>query len=76
LIRVFIADDQLLIRQGIRTLLELDAGLSVVGEASDGIEATERVPALHRDQRHARWAGARPQWRGDAGREPHQREQL
>jgi DNA-binding NarL/FixJ family response regulator len=45
-IRVFIADDQLLIRQGIRTLLEMDGGISVVGEAADGIEATARVPAL------------------------------
>jgi DNA-binding NarL/FixJ family response regulator len=45
-IRVFIADDQLLIRQGIRTLLEMDGGISVVGEAADGIEATTRVPAL------------------------------
>jgi DNA-binding NarL/FixJ family response regulator len=44
-IRVFIADDQLLVRQGIRTLLELDAGLAVVGEAADGVEAVARVPA-------------------------------
>jgi DNA-binding NarL/FixJ family response regulator len=44
-IRVFIADDQLLVRQGIRTLLEMDDGISVVGEAADGIEATARVPS-------------------------------
>jgi DNA-binding NarL/FixJ family response regulator len=44
-IRVFIADDQLLVRQGIRTLLEMDDGISVVGEAGDGIEATARVPS-------------------------------
>jgi DNA-binding NarL/FixJ family response regulator len=44
-IRVFIADDQLLIRQGIRTLLEMDDGIAVVGEAGDGIEATARVPS-------------------------------
>jgi DNA-binding NarL/FixJ family response regulator len=44
-IRVFIADDQLLIRQGIRTLLEMDEGISVVGEAGNGIEAIERLPA-------------------------------
>ncbi|HYB53901.1 MAG TPA: response regulator transcription factor [Thermoanaerobaculia bacterium] len=41
--RVFIADDQILIRQGIRTLLEMDAGIAVVGEASDGREAVTRV---------------------------------
>jgi len=39
MIRVFIADDQMLIRQGIRTLLEMDANLMVVGEAADGAEA-------------------------------------
>ncbi|HYM43712.1 MAG TPA: response regulator transcription factor [Steroidobacteraceae bacterium] len=38
MIRVFIADDQMLIRQGIRTLLEMDAQVSVVGEAADGEE--------------------------------------
>jgi len=44
-IRVFIADDQLLVRQGIRTLLELDGGIAVVGEAADGGEAVAGVPA-------------------------------
>ena len=39
MIRVFIADDQMLIRQGIRTLLEMDGNISVVGEAADGSEA-------------------------------------
>jgi DNA-binding NarL/FixJ family response regulator len=43
LIRVFIVDDQLLVRQGIRTLLELDGGIVVAGEASDGTEAIEHV---------------------------------
>ena len=45
MIRVFIADDQLLVRQGIRTLLELDGGIAVVGEASDGGEAIAGVPS-------------------------------
>lgn len=44
MIRVFIADDQLLIRQGIRTLLELDGGIAIAGEASDGEETIQRVP--------------------------------
>jgi DNA-binding NarL/FixJ family response regulator len=43
-IRVFIADDQLLVRQGIRTLLEMDGGIEVVGEAGDGSEVIEAVP--------------------------------
>jgi DNA-binding NarL/FixJ family response regulator len=44
-IRVFIADDQLLVRQGIRTLLEMDGGIAVVGEAGDGGETIAGVPA-------------------------------
>lgn len=48
-IRVFVADDQELIRQGIRTLLEMDAGLSVVGEAADGAETLQRVAAARPD---------------------------
>jgi DNA-binding NarL/FixJ family response regulator len=48
-IRVFIADDQLLIRQGIRTLLEMDAEIVIAGEAEDGVEAINRVPASEVD---------------------------
>ena len=43
MIRVFIADDQLLIRQGIRTLLEMDAEIAIAGEAEDGAETIERL---------------------------------
>ena len=46
MIRVFICDDQLLARQGIRTLLEMDGGIAVVGEAADGAGAIAQVPAL------------------------------
>ena len=45
MIRVLIADDQMLVRQGIRTLLEMDREISVVAEAADGAEAIERVLA-------------------------------
>jgi DNA-binding NarL/FixJ family response regulator len=48
-IRVFIADDQLLIRQGIRTLLEMDAEIVIAGEAEDGAETIERVPSAEVD---------------------------
>jgi DNA-binding NarL/FixJ family response regulator len=48
-IRVFIADDQLLIRQGIRTLLEMDAEIVIAGEAEDGAETIERVPLAEVD---------------------------
>ncbi len=49
MIRVFIADDQLLIRQGIRTLLEMDGEIVIAGEAEDGVEAIARVPAAEVD---------------------------
>jgi DNA-binding NarL/FixJ family response regulator len=43
-IRVALADDQTLVRQGIKSLLELTPDLRVVVEASDGAEAIERFP--------------------------------
>ncbi len=39
MIDVLVADDQTLVRQGIRSLLELAGGFRVVAEASDGEEA-------------------------------------
>ena len=45
MIRVFIADDQALVRQGIRALLEMDRGIEIAGESSDGAETIERVTA-------------------------------
>jgi len=43
-IRVFLLDDHELIRQGLRTLMEADGSLEVVGEASTAAEALERIP--------------------------------
>jgi DNA-binding NarL/FixJ family response regulator len=45
-IRVFLADDERLIRQGLRKLLELDGAIEVVGEAVDGDELLAMVPAV------------------------------
>jgi DNA-binding NarL/FixJ family response regulator len=42
-IRVVLADDQLLVRQGIRGLLEMTGDIEVVGEAGDGLEAVDVV---------------------------------
>jgi len=39
MIRVVLVDDQTLVRRGIRSLLELDGGVAIVGEAGDGEEA-------------------------------------
>lgn len=49
MIRVFLADDERLIRQGFRKLLELDGAIEVVGEAADGAEALALVPAAGAD---------------------------
>jgi NarL family two-component system response regulator LiaR len=38
-IRVLIADDHSVVRQGLRMFLELDPGLEIVGEAKNGVEA-------------------------------------
>lgn len=40
-IRVLIADDHPMVRQGLRVFLELEPDLEVVGEAADGAEAAE-----------------------------------
>jgi DNA-binding NarL/FixJ family response regulator len=47
--RIFLADDQTLIRQGIRGLLELDKELEIVGEADNGDAAVEQILALKPD---------------------------
>ncbi len=38
-VRVVLVDDQALLRQGLRKLLEVEDGIEVVGEAADGYEA-------------------------------------
>jgi len=48
-IRVLLADDDVLVRQGLRVLLEAHPDLAVVGEAADGAEAVARAAALHPD---------------------------
>jgi DNA-binding NarL/FixJ family response regulator len=49
MIRVFLVDDQTLVRQGVRSLLALSDEIEVVGEAADGAEAIERIPAVRPD---------------------------
>lgn len=48
-LRVVIADDHSVVRQGIRGVLEAIEGLEVVGEAGDGDEALEMVAELKPD---------------------------
>ena len=49
MIRVCLVDDQTLVRQGIRSLLALDAGIEVVAEAADGRQAVEQIPQIQPD---------------------------
>ena len=48
-IRIVIADDHALVREGTRQILEDHPGLEVVGEAEDGEEAVEMVSRLQPD---------------------------
>jgi len=45
-IRVLIVDDHTLVRDGIRALLMLAADIEVIGEASNGMEAMEKIKEL------------------------------
>jgi len=49
MIRVIVADDHHLVRQGIRMLLEKAEDIEVVGEAEDGLEAVELAERLTPD---------------------------
>jgi len=43
-IRVLLVDDHLVVRQGLRRMLELERDMEVVGEATNGEEALDRIP--------------------------------
>ena len=49
MIRVVIADDQSLVRTGLRTVLETEPDIEVVGEAADGAQAVELCRASKAD---------------------------
>ncbi|MEE8373312.1 MAG: response regulator transcription factor [Dehalococcoidia bacterium] len=48
-IRVLIADDHVIVREGLRLLLEAEPDIEVVGEAMDGQEAVDRTMELKPD---------------------------
>jgi DNA-binding NarL/FixJ family response regulator len=49
MIEVCLVDDQTLVRQGIRSLLELSDSIRVVAEAGDGVQAVETIPRVKPD---------------------------
>jgi len=48
-IKVLLADDHAVLRDGLRMVLDAQTGISVVGEAEDGRQALEMVERLHPD---------------------------
>lgn len=48
-VRVLLVDDQTMLRAGLRTILSVQDGLEVVGEAADGVEAVEAARRLRPD---------------------------
>ena len=48
-IRVVLVDDQALVRTGFRMVLDAEAGIEVVGEAADGLQAVQTARRLRPD---------------------------
>lgn len=48
-IKLFIADDHPIFRNGLKSLIEKDARLKIVGEAGDGGEAFEKLSQMTAD---------------------------
>ena len=46
MIKLFLVDDQPSALRGLRLRLSLESGIRVIGEASTGVEAIERIPSL------------------------------
>ena len=49
MIRILIADDHVLFREGMKSLLKNEAGIELIASASDGVEALELAEELHPD---------------------------
>lgn len=48
-IRVIIADDHRMVREGIKQLLELDGDIEIIGQADDGYQCLSLIERLHPD---------------------------
>ena len=49
MIRVFLVEDQALVREGIQSLLRFDSGIAIAGSAADGEEALAAIPRCSPD---------------------------
>jgi DNA-binding NarL/FixJ family response regulator len=49
MIRILLVDDQTLVRQGFKVLLEAQSDLQIVGEAENGLQAIAQIETLHPD---------------------------
>jgi two-component system response regulator NreC len=48
-IKIILADDHVVVRQGVHTLLDQEKDMVVIGEASDGLQLLEMIERLHPD---------------------------
>ncbi len=48
-IRILIADDHAVVREGLRALIETEPGMILVGEAADGVDAVRKARAVGPD---------------------------
>jgi NarL family two-component system response regulator LiaR len=48
-IRILVADDHAVVREGLRALIETEPGMRLVGEAADGVEALQQARVLEPD---------------------------
>lgn len=49
MIQILLVDDQHIIRQGLKSMLESNADMQVIGEAENGQRAIEQIASLHPD---------------------------
>ena len=59
--KVVLADDHVIVRQGLRKLLE-ESDIQVIGEASDGLEAVKLVETLAARFFNLRYQYGRDEW--------------
>lgn len=48
-VKIMLADDHILVREGIKCLLECDGSVEVIAEADDGLECLKKLELIHPD---------------------------